>query len=180
MRFRTAVAALALCAIWAGGARAEPDPSKILLYNLLDLDQRELFEPQQHSPMAELNAWSDLYIRLRDQAQSDATDDRRHLKSFLLMGWIARAKGQFATVESFNTDFMRLFEARPDDTLRVMAEEDFLAPEMCTYLAKFFFFENGDPAKREPWMGTHRVRLESILGGERAKLCLEAFWRVTK
>ena len=27
---------------------ANPDPFKLLLYNLLDLDQSELFEPQQH------------------------------------------------------------------------------------------------------------------------------------
>lgn len=170
---------LLLAALAVGTARAaSPDPEKLLLYNLLDLDQRSLFEPDRHSPLAEMKAWSELYAGLRERAFADASEDRRALKSFLFAGWIARVKGHFATVEAFNTDFMRLFEARPDDTLRVLADEDFMLTDMCGYLAKFFFFENGDPGRRAPWVEKHRPRMESVLGPQRSSLCLEAFWRV--
>lgn len=117
---------------------------------------------------------------MREKALADTSADKRDLKTFLLMGWIARLKNQFGMVEAFNTDFMRLFEARPDETLHALAEEDFLAPEMCTYLAKFYFFENTDPDKRMRWMGAQRSRIETILGAERAKRCLDAFWSVSQ
>jgi len=157
---------------------AAPDLYRLLLYNLLDLDQRELFEPGEYSALAEMEARSELYLALRSKSTADSTEDRRHLKLFLLMGWIARAKNDFALVESFNTDFMALFEARPDDTLKVMAAEDFMLGDMCSYLAKFFFFEDRDPTGRVPWIDRHRVRMNSILGPERAQQCVDAFWRI--
>lgn len=163
----------------ADSARAaNPDPFKLLLYNLLDLDQSELFEPQQHSPLAEFHAWTNLYVALRDKARTDTTDDRRHLKSFLLVGWIARARNHFATVEAFNTDFMELFESKPEDTLRVMSTQDFLLLDMCTYLAKFFFFEKNDPDGRLSWESRHRGQMDAVLGSDNTKHCLDAFWRV--
>jgi hypothetical protein len=170
--------ACTLGAIRAGAAA--PDPQKLLLYNLLGLDQRELFAPKDYTPLSEPEAWSALYGEMRDKALADASADKRDLKTFLLMGWIARVRNQFGTVEAFNTDFMRLFEARPEETLRVLAEEDFLVPQMCTYLAKFFFFENADPAKRTGWMDARRSRIEAILGADRAKRCLDAFWSVSR
>ena len=174
--FAAILAALMLTV--GGGAVAGPDASRLLLYRLLDLDQRELFASGEHNPLAEMQAWSDLYVTLRGKAKTDATPDRRHLKSFLLMGWIARAKNDFAIIESFNTDFMALFEARPDDTLKVIAAEDFLLPEMCAYLAKYFFFEDRDPERRGPWVEQFRSHLTATLGSERAQQCLAAFWRV--
>ena len=95
---------------------AEPDPYKLLLYDLLDLDQQGLFEPQNYSPLAEVHARADLYVALRAKARTDTTDDQRYLKSFLLMGWIAREEAILPMVEAFNTDFMELFEAKPDET----------------------------------------------------------------
>jgi hypothetical protein len=157
---------------------AEPDPYKLLLYDLLDLDQRELFEPQQHSPLAEMKARADLYVALRAKARTDTTDDRRYLKSFLLIGWIARVRSNFAVVEAFNTDFMELFEARPDETLKVMSAQDFLLAEMCSFLAKYFFFEKNDPQGRQAFENRHRARINAALGQDDAKRCLDAFWRV--
>jgi hypothetical protein len=165
--------------IAADGARAaEPDPFKLLLYNLLDLEQSELFEPQQHNPLSELHAWTNLYVALRDKARTDATTDRRHLKSFLLIGWIARIRNQFATVEAFNTDFMELFESRPEDTLRVMATQDFMLPDLCSCLAKSFFFEKNDPDGRRRWEMRHRAQMTAVLGADNTSRCLDAFWRV--
>jgi hypothetical protein len=159
---------------WAG----EPDPYRLLLYDLLDLDQQELFEPQQHSPLAEVQARAALYAALRAKARSDTTDDQRSLKTFLLIGWIARVKGNFATVEAFNTDFMELFAAKPDQTLKVMADQDFLLTEMCTYLAKFFFFEKTDPQGHQAFENKYRSQMNAVLGQEKAKRCLDAFSRV--
>jgi hypothetical protein len=174
-----ALVLVAACAVAAERVRAaQPDPTKLLLYNLLDLDQRELFEPQQYSPLAELNAWTDLYAALRDQARTDASADRRHLKGFMLVGWIARTRNHFATIGSFNIDLMELFEARPDDVLQVMAAQDFMLPEMCTYLARFFFYEKRDPEGRRQWESRHRKQIEARLGPDNAKRCLDAFWQV--
>jgi hypothetical protein len=161
-----------------GAQTTAPDQYRLFLYKLLDLDQHELFDGEQYTPLAELNAWSNLYIKLRDAAQSDSTADRRHIKSFLLAGWIARKKGDFSTVEAFNTDFMRIFESKPKETLRVLAEEDFLLEDMCIYLAKFFFFEDNDPQQRHLFVNQHREEMSGLLGAERAKLCLEVFWQV--
>lgn len=181
-RLRTATLVLVLavaCAVAADRARAAAaDPYRLLLYNLLDLDQRELFEPGEYSPLAELNAWTDLYEALRDKARTDATADQRHLKGFMLVGWIARARNHFATIGSFNTDFMALYDARPDDVLAVMAAQDFMLPEMCTYLARFFFYEQRDPEGRRQWESRHRTRIEARLGPDNARRCLDAFWRV--
>ena len=157
---------------------AEPDPYKLLLYDLLDLDQQDLFETQQHSPLAELHARADLYVALHTKARTDTTDDRRYLKSFLLLGWIARVKGNFAVVEAFNTDFKELFEARPDETLKVMSNQDFLLTEMCTYLAKYFFFEKKDPQGHHAFEARHRAQINAVLGHEKAKRCLDAYSRV--
>jgi hypothetical protein len=159
----------------ADRARAgEPDPFKLLLYSLLDFDQRDLFEAEGHSPLAELQSWMHLYVELRDKARNDTS---RFLKSFLLMGWIARVKSQFATAEAFNTDFMAQFEAQPEDTLKVMAEQEFLLPELCRYLARFFFFERHDPAGRQPWVDRYFRRMNAVLGPENTSRCLDAFWR---
>jgi hypothetical protein len=157
---------------------ADSDPFKLLVYNLLDLDQSELFEPQQHSPLAEFHAWTNLYVALRNKAQTDTTDDRRHLKSFLLVGWIARVKNHFATVEAFNSDFMELFESKPEDTLAVLSTQNFLLLDMCTYLAKYFFFEKNDPDGRQRWEARHRGQMEAVLGPDNTKRCFDAFWRV--
>jgi hypothetical protein len=96
----------------------------------------------------------------------------------MLVGWIARARNHFATIGSFNTDFMALYDARPDDVLAVMAAQDFMLPEMCTYLARFFFYEQRDPEGRRQWESRHRTRIEARLGPDNARRCLDAFWRV--
>ena len=157
---------------------AEPDPYKLLLYDLLDLDQQGLFEPQNYSPLAEVHARADLYVALRAKARTDTTGDRRYLKSFLLMGWIARERSNFAVVEAFNTDFMELFEAKPDETLKVMFAQDFLLIDMCTYLAKYFFFEKNDPQGHQAFEDRHRAHMNAVLGHEKAKRCRDAFARV--
>jgi hypothetical protein len=156
---------------------AEPDPDKLLLYDLLDLDQQGLFEPQNYSPLAEVHARADLYIALRAKARTDTTDDRRYLKSFLLMGWIARVKSNFAVVEGFNTDFMELFESKPNETLKVMFAQDFLLIEMCSYLGKYFFFEKNDPQGHQAFENRHRAQMNAVLGHEKAKRCLDALSR---
>lgn len=159
---------------WAG----EPDPYKLLLYDLLDLDQQELFELQQHSPLAEVHARAELYAALRTKARTDTTDDQRYLKSFLLIGWIARVRSNFATAEAFNTDFMELFEAKPNETLKVMSAQDFLLTEMCTYLARYFFFEKTDPQGHQAFANKYRAQMNAVLGQEKANRCLDAFSRV--
>jgi len=156
---------------------AEPDPDRLLLYDLLDLDQQGLFEPKNYSPLAEVHARADLYVALRAKAQTDTTGDRRYLKSFLLMGWIARVKSNFAVVEAFNTDFMELFEAKPNETLKVMSAQDFLLIDMCTYLAKYFFFEKNDPQGHQAFENRNRAQINAALGDEKAKRCLDAFSR---
>ena len=80
------------------------------------------------------------------------------------MGWIAREKSNFAVVEAFNTDFMELFEAKPDETLKVMFAQDFLLIEMCTYLAKYFFFEKNDPQGYQAFEDRHRAQMNAVLG----------------
>ena len=172
---RVCAAVVLACIVFNGGSNAAPDPHRLLLYNLLDLDQRELFEGQDYTPLLELQAWESLYVDLREKAGADASDDRRHLKSFLLMGWIARAKNHFATVEAFNTDLMQLFESKRDETLRVIGEQDFLLPTMCAYLAKFFFFENAKPEGRHAWLTANETPMRNILGAEKAKACFDAF-----
>ena len=159
---------------------AQPDPYRLLLYTLLGLDQQELFEPQEYTPLNELNAWSDLHAALLAQARTDHSQDRRHLKGFLFMGWVARSSGQFASVEAFNTDLMEIFEARPADVLQVLGEHDFLIEETCRYLAGFFFFEDGDPNGRAPFMDRHRDAFERVLGADQAHRCFEVFWRVSE
>lgn len=169
---------LTIVAARAPAWAAEPDPYKLLLYDLLDLDQQELFGPQQHNPLAEVHARDDLYVALRAKAQTDTTGDQRHLKTFLLIGWIARVKGNFAVVEAFNADFMELFEAKPNETLKVMSAQDFLLIEMCTYLAKYFFFEKNDPQGHQAFENRHRAQMNAVLGAEKAQRCLDAFSRV--
>src|SRR5215467_3266383 len=110
---------LALIAAGVPARAAEPDPYKFLLYDLLDLDLQELLEPQQRNPLAEVHARAELYAALRAKARADTTDDQRYLKSFLLIGWIARVRSNFATAEAFNSDFMELFAAKPNETLKV-------------------------------------------------------------
>src|SRR5690349_2950840 len=81
---------LAILAARVPAWAAEPDPYRFLLYDLLDLDLQELLEPQQRNPLAEVHARAELYAALRAKALTDTTDDQRYLKSFLLIGWIAR------------------------------------------------------------------------------------------
>lgn len=171
---------LALVATRVPAWGAEPDPYKLLLYDLLDLDQQGLFEPQNHSPLAEVHARANLYVALRAKARTDTTDDRRYLKSFLLMGWIARVRNNFAVVEAFNTDFIQLFEAKPDETLKVMFAQDFLLIEMCTYLAKYFFFEKNDPQGHQAFENRHRAQMNAVLGHERTERCRDAFSQVKR
>jgi hypothetical protein len=183
MRCRpSGVLALVLsCMLAWGGAQAanQPDPYKLLVYTLLDLDQRELFSDDDYSPLLELKAWSDLYVRLREQAVKDNSKDQRSLKAFLLMGWIASAKSQFSTGGAFKTDFMELFEARPGEVLGAIAEQDFMLEEMCAYLARFFFYEDADPNDRRAFIDRHLSELESGLGAQGAAACLDSFWRVS-
>jgi hypothetical protein len=177
---RILTAIFLLCGAFAQVCAASPDPHRLLLYNLLDLDQRDLFEGQDHSPLAELQAWENLYVELRDKAGVDASGDRRHIKSFLLIGWIAREKNHFATVEAFNIDLMHLFESHRDDTLHALAALDFALPTMCTYLAKFFFFENAVPEKRHAWLAANEGAMRRLLGAERTNTCREAFNAVSR
>lgn len=162
-----------------GAEAAQPDPYRLMVYNLLDLDQQELFRDGEYSPMLELEAWTDLYARLREQAATDDSSGRRSLKTFLLMGWIASAKSQFSMVGAFKTDLMALFEARPGEVLGVMAEQDFMLEDMCSYLAAFFFYEDGDPAARRAFIDRHLGEIEYGLGAQGSAKCLESFWRVS-
>jgi hypothetical protein len=164
---------------WGGARAGQPDPYRLLVYNLLDLNQEELFSDGDYSPLAELNVWSNLYVRLRGQAAQDDSEDKRNLKTFMLMGWIASAKDQFAMFGSFKTDFMKLFEARPGGVLEIIAEQNFMMEEMCSYLARFFFFEDADPNARGPFIDRHRSELESVLGAQGAADCVDTFWRVS-
>ena len=75
---------------------------------------------------------------------------------------------------------MELFKSKPEDTLRVMSTQDFLLPDMCTYLARYFFFEKNDPDGRQSWESRHRGQMDAVLGPDNTKRCLDAFWRVNR
>lgn len=181
---RLACAALGAAALWAALPRpawaAEPDPYRLLVFQLLELDMAELFPPGEGGPVAEMKAQGALYGALRDGARRDETPDLRRLKLFLLAGWTARVKNDFATVESFDTDLRNLFEAEPERVLRALAEADFTVPELCTGIGKSFFFGDARPEEREPFLARHRARVETVLGAERAKACLAAIETVAR
>ena len=178
---RAAVAAAVLGAVAVGpGRAAEPDRYRLLVFQLLELDSAELFPPGEGGPIAEMKAQGALYGALREGARQDDTADLRRLKLFLLAGWTARVKNDFATIESFNTDLRALFEAEPERLLRALVEADFMLPELCTALAKSFFFGDARPDDRQPFLDRHRARMETILGAERTANCLAAFRSVTR
>jgi hypothetical protein len=178
---RAALIALAIGAGAAGpGRAAEPDPFRLLVFGLLELDSTELFPPGEGGPLAEMQAQGALYGALRDAARGDGTPDLRRLKLFLLAGWTARVKNDFATIESFDTDLRALLEAEPDKVLRGLAEADFMLPELCTGLGKSFFFGDARPEERAPFLARHRAQLETALGPDRTARCIAAIEAVTR
>jgi hypothetical protein len=95
----------------------------------------------------------------------------------LVVALLRASKISSQPLRPFNTDFMAQFEARPDETLQVMVEQEFLLPEMCSYLGRFFFFEKHEPAGRQPWVDRYSGPMNAALGPENTRRCLDAFWR---
>ncbi|MCV0397344.1 MAG: hypothetical protein K5872_19635 [Rhizobiaceae bacterium] len=174
---RLARVALVVAAVLLASPAQAADRSDLLIHHLLDLDQQALFG-DDYTPLAEMEAWGELYAAAREEAVADDSADRRGIKTFMLIGWIARQRADFGTIEGFNTDFKALFDARPNDVLAALADTEFMLPEMCRYLAGFFFFEDADPDKRQGFVDANTHRMERHLGEAGQAACLDAFWAV--
>lgn len=172
MNIRAIAVALAIGLLASIPARAA-ERSDILVYRLLGLDQQPLFGAD-HSPLAELEAWSEVYSGLRDEAMADASTDLAAIRLFMFAGWTARQRGDADAIGGFRTDMTALYTARPDEVLSTLADNPFLIPAVCGAIGESFAYEDGDPAARAPFVEANTARVTQALGDDGAPACLAA------
>lgn len=169
-----------LCAVTIGlsgcsqAALAQPSDSELLVHRLLGLEHPAFFQDGEYKALAAYRAWTELYNRTLQRAADSTAADNRHLKTFLFIGFIARARLDAGTSEAFTADLMPLYGERRDDVLSVLRESPFLIESTCHYLGAFFGFEDRNREGKPAFLEANRGLIERAFPPDPAHTCLTA------
>lgn len=173
---RAAAAGLAWIALACASGAAGPPPSDadLLVHRLLALEHPAFAAGEGYDALAELRAWEDLYLRSRDRALADAGPAHASVKTFLLVGWLAREQYDAATSEAFTGDLMPLYRARPGAVLAALADVPLLVTSTCDALGAWFGFEDRHAGELPAFLAAERERIRAALPERLGATCLAA------
>ncbi len=164
MGLRTALLALSLATPGLASAEVDAGDAQEIVETLLGLD------PARYAtPLAAMQGWGELYAEYRDAA---AAGDPQALRVWLLIGQVALAKADAATVEAFSTDLMPVYTAQPDAVLAALAANGWLVPSACFYLGNWFGHDGRHGEERPAFLAADAPRIAAALHPSAARACL--------
>ncbi|GJL49587.1 MAG: hypothetical protein NPIRA01_08140 [Nitrospirales bacterium] len=149
------------------------DDSAFLIRTLLNIENSALMENGQYNGLKEYKAWGALYERYHESAQSKSDLHSEGLKVFLFIGYVAHARLQAATSESFTSDLMPIYLTRQDSLWEILRENPFLVPSTCHYLGAFFGFEERHVEGKPAFLSETRPIIKQALPHKEAELCIK-------
>lgn len=152
--------------VFPGSAAAQVDAADAqeIVETLLGLDAS-----RHDSPLAAMHGWGELYGRYRDLA---AAGDETALRVWLLMGDVALARADAATVEAFAGDLLPLYQRRPGAMLSALSDNSWLVSSTCFHLGNGFEHEGRDGEGRAAFLAAEAGRVEAALHPDHARACL--------
>ena len=130
---------------------------------------------RSYNELKEYKSWGalyDIYAQLSVK-DSEFSDDK--LRVYLLIGMVAKARTQAATMEAFDSDLMVVYEKHEQAVLSVLNDLPYLIPSTCDYLNRYFGFEDKNLEKKPGFLKKHTDTTNSALHEKNAQTCLMYF-----
>ncbi len=128
-------------------------------------------EPARYdSTLAAMHGRAALYSRYRAAATAG---DQVGMRVYLLLAFVAVARVDAATMESFSSDVLPLYRAQADTLLAALRANPWLTDTICYFLGHGFEFEGRDPADRPAFIGAESDRIRSALHKRHAARCFD-------
>ncbi|HCK82356.1 MAG TPA: hypothetical protein PK880_06980 [Candidatus Competibacter sp.] len=119
--------------------------------------------------------WAALYQKYAQRDRDSAQFSQDSLRVYLLLGWIAQAKLDAATMEAFAGDLVPLYERNEESVLGVLKDLPFLISSTCRYLDRHFGFEDKNRDKKPVFLAAHADRIKQVLTPKDAESCIRYF-----
>ena len=159
-------------------ARAGVDPTDAaeIIDTLLELDHPRFRsgndQRRGYDALAAYKSWNALYEKYAQLRQENEAFREDYLRVYLLLGRIALETTDAATMESFDTDLMSIYERHGEQVLQALKDLPFLIPSTCRYLSRYFGFEGRNRREKPGFLSSNEASIRRILAPDDATRCL--------